>query len=75
MAADAGWSVPPATSSWRCWCSTAWWRAPYYFLDPQSVGTAAVVGNIGLLAAIFLVLGYILVAVGRSTAAAGVDTG
>ena len=43
--------------------------------DPQSVGTAAVVGNIGLLAAIFLVLGYILVAVGRSTAAAGVDTG
>ena len=48
--------------------------APYYFLDPQSVGTAAVVGNIGLLAAIFLVLGYILVAVGRSTAAAGVDT-
>ena len=50
-------------------------RAPYYFLDPDSIGTAAVVGNIGLLAAIFLALGYILMAVGRPTAPAGVDPG
>ena len=50
-------------------------RPPYYFLDPDSVGTAAVVGNIGLLAAIFLALGYILMAVGRPTAPAGVDPG
>jgi hypothetical protein len=40
-------------------------RAPYYFLDPQSVGMAVVVVNIGLLAAFVLALGYGLSAVGR----------
>jgi hypothetical protein len=33
-------------------------RAPYYFLDPDSVGMAVVVTNIGLLAVFILVLGY-----------------
>lgn len=33
-------------------------RAPYYFLDPQSVGTAVVVVNVGLLAMLILALGY-----------------
>uniref|UniRef100_A1UGL0 Integral membrane protein n=2 Tax=unclassified Mycobacterium TaxID=2642494 RepID=A1UGL0_MYCSK len=41
-------------------------RAPYYFLDPGSVGTFAVGVNIGLLGAIFLVLGYVLMAFGRT---------
>ena len=50
-------------------------RAPYYFLDPESIGTAAVAGNICVLAAIFLALGYTLVALGRSTATAAVDAG
>lgn len=50
-------------------------RAPYYFLDPQIVGAAAVAGNICLLAAIFLVLGYGLMAVGRTTTPARVDAG
>jgi len=40
-------------------------RAPYYFLDPQSVGTAVVVMNIGLLAVAILALGYGISAVGR----------
>lgn len=40
-------------------------RAPYYFLDSDSVGLLAVVGNIALLAAGFLGLGYLLSAVGR----------
>ncbi|MCK0174134.1 Pr6Pr family membrane protein [Mycolicibacterium sp. F2034L] len=46
-------------------------RAPYYFLDPQTVGTAAVAVNIGLLGAIFVGLGYALMAVGRTAAAVG----
>lgn len=50
-------------------------RAPYYFLDPAIVGTPAVVGNICLLAAIFLVLGYTLMAVGRTTVPARLDVG
>jgi hypothetical protein len=37
-------------------------RAPYYFLDPGSVGTLAVAVNIGLLGAMFLALGYLLMA-------------
>lgn len=41
-------------------------RAPYYFLDPGSVGTFAVGVNIGLLGAIFLALGYVLMAFGRT---------
>jgi hypothetical protein len=40
-------------------------RAPYYFLDPDSVGLAAVVANTGVLMGIFLMLGYALAAVGR----------
>lgn len=40
-------------------------RAPYYFLDPGSVGVAAVAVNVGLLGAGFLGLGYLLLAVAR----------
>lgn len=40
-------------------------RAPYYFLDPDSVGTVVVVTNIGLLAVFILVLGYGISAIGR----------
>ena len=40
-------------------------RAPYYFLDPDSVGMTVVVTNIGLLAVFVLVLGYGISAVGR----------
>ncbi len=40
-------------------------RAPYYFLDPDSVGMLVVVVNIGLLGAFVLALGYGLSAVGR----------
>lgn len=45
-------------------------RAPYYFLDPDSVGVGAVSANIGALAAVFLVLGYALVAVNRAAGVA-----
>lgn len=44
-------------------------RAPYYFLDPDSVGIAVVAGNIGLLALFILVLGYGISAVGRRSPA------
>ena len=40
-------------------------RAPYYFLDPGSVGVAAVAANVSLLAVGFLGLGYLLVALAR----------
>lgn len=40
-------------------------RAPYYFLDPDSVGMVVVLTNIGLLAVFILVLGYGISAVGR----------
>ena len=40
-------------------------RAPYYFLDPDSVGMLVVVVNVGLLAVFVLALGYGLSAVGR----------
>jgi hypothetical protein len=40
-------------------------RAPYYFLDPQAVGSAVVVMNIGLLAVAILILGYGISAIGR----------
>lgn len=40
-------------------------RAPYYFLDPASVGLSAVILNVTLLAAGFLGLGYLLLAVAR----------
>ncbi|MDP9166167.1 MAG: Pr6Pr family membrane protein [Actinomycetota bacterium] len=44
-------------------------RAPYYFLDPGSVGLGAVIVNVLLLAAGFLGLGYALLAVARPRAA------
>jgi hypothetical protein len=40
-------------------------RAPYYFLDPNSVGLGAVAVNVALLAAGFLGLGYLLLALAR----------
>ena len=40
-------------------------RAPYYFLDPGSVGVAAVTVNVMVLAAGFVGLGYLLLAVAR----------
>jgi hypothetical protein len=40
-------------------------RAPYYFLDPQSVGTAGVIANAVLLALLVLGLGYLLLVVSR----------
>jgi hypothetical protein len=45
-------------------------RAPYYFLDPDSVGAAVVAANIGLLAVFVLAVGYGLSAVGRRRRAA-----
>lgn len=45
-------------------------RAPYYFLDPDSVGAAGVAGNIGLLALGFAGLGYGIAALGRVSVAA-----
>lgn len=41
-------------------------RAPYYFLDPESVGVLGVAANVGVLAAGFLLLGYLLAGVGRA---------
>jgi hypothetical protein len=40
-------------------------RAPYFFLDPASVGVAAVAANIGLLGLSILALGFVLVALTR----------
>jgi len=39
-------------------------RAPYYFLDPGSVGTAGVARNVAALAGLVLALGYTLLIVG-----------
>lgn len=44
-------------------------RAPYYFLDPDSVGIAAVTVNVAALAAGFVCLGYLLLAVARPRSA------
>jgi hypothetical protein len=44
-------------------------RAPYYFLDPGSVGFATVVVNTSLLALGFLALGYLLLALARRPSA------
>jgi len=41
-------------------------RAPYYFLDADMVGAAAVAANVALIGAGFLGLGYLLSAVGRA---------
>jgi hypothetical protein len=43
-------------------------RAPYYFLDPGTVGTASVVMNIGVLACGALTLGYALLVINRAVA-------
>jgi hypothetical protein len=48
-------------------------RAPYYFLDPDSVGAATVVVNVCVLGTCVLALGYILLAVNRIAAPARVD--
>ena len=40
-------------------------RAPYYFLDPGSVGIAAVTVNVTVLAAGFVGMGYLLLAAAR----------
>jgi hypothetical protein len=44
-------------------------RAPYYFLDPGTIGTAAVVLNICVLAGGALTLGYTLLVINRAVAA------
>lgn len=44
-------------------------RAPYYFLDPGSVGIGAVVVNTSVLALGFLGLGYLLLALARRPSA------
>jgi len=43
-------------------------RAPYYFLDPDTVGTASVVANICVLAGGTLALGYALLLINRAVA-------
>jgi hypothetical protein len=50
-------------------------RAPYFFLDPGSVGIAVVITNIGALAVFIILLGYGISAVGRPRRArtTGVD--
>jgi hypothetical protein len=48
-------------------------RAPYYFLDPAGVGMATVVGNICMLGACVLAVGYALLAVNRAAAPAQID--
>jgi hypothetical protein len=48
-------------------------RAPYYFLDPDSVGIATVVSNVCVLAACVLALGYALLAVNRLAGPARID--
>jgi hypothetical protein len=49
-------------------------RAPYYFLDPESVGSASVMVNVCVLAAGVLALGYALLAVNRTATPARIDT-
>ncbi len=48
-------------------------RAPYYFLDPGSVGAATVALNVGGLAACVLALGYALLAVNRGASTVRAD--
>ena len=50
-------------------------RAPYFFLDPGSVGAVGLVLNIGLLAGVFLGSGYALWAVARTRTPARTDVG
>ena len=49
-------------------------RAPYFFLDPATVGAAAVAINVGALAGCVLAVGYALLAAHRAAATAIVDT-
>jgi hypothetical protein len=44
-------------------------RAPYYFLDPGSIGIAAMTVNVAVLAIAFVGLGYALLAVARPSPA------
>jgi hypothetical protein len=48
-------------------------RAPYYFLDPASVGAVAVIVNICVLAGCVVGLGYVLLAVNRLATPARID--
>lgn len=48
-------------------------RAPYYFLDPGSVGAATVAVNVGALSACVLAFGYTLLAVHRGATAVRAD--
>lgn len=48
-------------------------RAPYYFLDPASVGPGAVAANVGALSACVLALGYTLLAAHRGATAVRAD--
>ncbi|MDG4666808.1 Pr6Pr family membrane protein [Mycobacterium sp. 236(2023)] len=48
-------------------------RAPYYFLDPGSVGAATVALNVSAMAACVLALGYALLAVNRGATAVRAD--
>lgn len=48
-------------------------RAPYFFLDPATVGATTVAMNVAVLAAGVLALGYALLAVHRAAAAPRVD--
>jgi hypothetical protein len=48
-------------------------RAPYYFLDPDGVGHAGVIANIGVLGAGVLGIGYALLAVNRMATPARID--
>jgi hypothetical protein len=47
-------------------------RAPYYFLDPGSIGGAAVASNVAILALGFVALGYLLSVVGRLSVRVGI---
>jgi len=48
-------------------------RAPYYFLDPNSVGVAAVAANVCVLGMCVLALGYALLVVNRIATPARID--
>ncbi|MCT7661880.1 Pr6Pr family membrane protein [Mycobacterium deserti] len=48
-------------------------RAPYYFLDPASVGAAGVAANLAVLGAGVLALGYALLAVNRLATPGRID--
>ncbi|MCZ0731431.1 Pr6Pr family membrane protein [Mycolicibacterium iranicum] len=50
-------------------------RAPYYFLDPGSVGATSVVLNVSAMAVCVLALGYALLAVNRGASTVRADVG